>query len=117
MIFRAAARSLGFPALCLGRFVSDFELATLQDIGKVCVSCLLAKLWLAHLKCNSGPGALGWEPTIPACLGSREKVLQFGHLESDCHLSLSIEGVRSVFSFHFLLCISSDTAALEDYRV
>lgn len=70
----------GFLRSALDVLSQILELATLQDIGKVCVSCLLAELWLAHLKCTSGPGALGWEPTIPACLGSREKVLQFGHL-------------------------------------
>lgn len=78
----------GFLRSALDVLSQILELATLQDIGKVCVSCLLIELWLARLKCISGPGALGWDPNILACLESGEKVLQFGHLSLILSLAL-----------------------------
>lgn len=70
----------GFLRSALDVLSQILELATLQDIGKVCVSCLLIEPWLPRLKCTSAPGALEWEPTMLAHLGSREQVLQSGHL-------------------------------------
>ena len=52
----------GFLRSALDVLSQILELATLQDIGKVCVSCLLMELWLPRLKCTSGPGALEWGP-------------------------------------------------------